>query len=78
VGTRPEAIKMAPVVHELGRHEQQIATFACATGQHRELLGHTLAILKNLAVMEPDQDLAGLTSRLFQRLDHVIRDWRPD
>ena len=83
IGTRPEAIKLAPVVHELARHAADLSPFVCATGQHRELLGRTLDILNlradlNLEVMEHDQDLAGLTSRLFEGLDRVIRDRQPN
>ena len=83
IGTRPEAIKLAPVVHELSRHASELSPFVCASGQHRELLGRTLDILnlradQNLDVMEHDQDLAGLTSRLFDRLDRTIRERQPD
>jgi UDP-N-acetylglucosamine 2-epimerase len=83
IGTRPEAIKLAPVIHELGRHRSHLSPFVCVTGQHRELLGTTLEILgvradRNLAVMQYDQDLAGLTSRLFKRIGQAIDDERPD
>jgi UDP-N-acetylglucosamine 2-epimerase (non-hydrolysing) len=83
IGTRPEAIKLAPVVHELARHEPDVSSFVCATGQHRELLGRTLEVLNlrtdlNLDVMEHDQQLATLTGRLLERLDRVICDHRPD
>lgn len=83
IGTRPEAIKMAPVVHELARHAPEVTTFVCATGQHRELLDRTLALLdvrphRNLEVMAHDQTLAGLTGRLLELLDPLVRDERPD
>ena len=82
IGTRPEAIKLAPVIHELARHGQ-LSPFVCVTGQHRELLGGTLRILglradRNLAVMQHDQDLAGLTSRLFKRIGQTIDEVQPD
>jgi UDP-N-acetylglucosamine 2-epimerase (non-hydrolysing) len=83
IGTRPEAIKLAPVVWELARHEPQLLPFVCATGQHRELLAQTLRLMNlrpdvNLDVMEPDQSLAGLTCRLVERMDRVICDRCPD
>ncbi len=83
IGTRPEAIKMAPVIHELARHAPEVSTTVCATGQHRELLDQTLEMFgvhvdRNLDVMVPDQTLAGLTGSLFSRLDPLICDERPD
>jgi UDP-N-acetylglucosamine 2-epimerase len=83
IGTRPEAIKMAPVVHELARHPSEISTLVCATGQHRDLLGPTLDLFairpdRNLDVMVHDQTLAGLTARMFELLDPLVRDERPD
>jgi UDP-N-acetylglucosamine 2-epimerase (non-hydrolysing) len=83
VGTRPEAIKIAPVVTELRRHAPSIATYLCSTGQHKELLDSALALFDlrpdcDLAVMTADQTLAGLTSRLFERLDRVVDEQRPD
>jgi UDP-N-acetylglucosamine 2-epimerase (non-hydrolysing) len=83
IGTRPEAIKMAPVAHELARHAPAFEPIVCATGQHRELLAPTLELLEltpdlNLDVMVHDQTLAGLTARLFELLDRVVADTRPD
>src|SRR5262245_38714125 len=83
VGTRPEAIKLAPVVHELARHTPAVTTFLCATGQHRDLLGRALDVLTlqpdcNLQVMVHDQRLAGLTARLFERFDGIVDAQRPD
>jgi UDP-N-acetylglucosamine 2-epimerase (non-hydrolysing) len=83
VGTRPEAIKMGPVIHELRRQSQEFSTFVCATGQHKELLTRALEISGvepdgNLDVMMADQPLAGLTARLLERLDPVIVDQQPD
>jgi UDP-N-acetylglucosamine 2-epimerase (non-hydrolysing) len=83
IGTRPEAIKMAPVVHELARQGPMVSTFVCATGQHRELLSQTLALFdvrpdRNLDVMVHDQTLSGLTASLYERLDPLVRDERPD
>jgi len=83
IGTRPEAIKMAPVVHELARHAPELSAYLCSTGQHREILGPTLDLLdlrpdRNLDVMVHDQSLAGLTARLFDVLDDVVSEQRPD
>ena len=83
IGTRPEAIKMAPVVHELARRPGRFRSLVCATGQHRELLDQALALFgiapdDDLDVMRPDQSLPGLTAALFTGLDRVFRDRRPD
>jgi UDP-N-acetylglucosamine 2-epimerase (non-hydrolysing) len=83
IGTRPEAIKMAPVLRQLGEHAAQVSTVVCSTGQHRELLHRTLDLFGitpdcRLDVMLHDQTLAGLTARLFQQLDPVVRDQQPD
>ncbi len=83
IGTRPEAIKMAPVVHELARHAPMFSTFVCATGQHRELLAPTLSALelkpdRNLDIFTVDQSLSGLTARLFELLDPIVAEQQPD
>ncbi|MGY2222318.1 non-hydrolyzing UDP-N-acetylglucosamine 2-epimerase [Pseudomonas gingeri] len=82
VGTRPEAIKMAPVIHALKRSKQ----FACqvvATAQHRELLDQALwefAIEPDLDLdmMRANQSLCVLTSRLLTRFEETLLEWRPD
>ncbi len=76
VGTRPEAIKMAPVVHAL-RRRGRLAARLLLTGQHRSLLDGALADLGlrgdlDLDVMRPDQTLSGLTARLLDGLDPVL------
>jgi UDP-N-acetylglucosamine 2-epimerase (non-hydrolysing) len=81
VGTRPEAIKMAPVV--LALQKSDVACRLVLTGQHRELLFPILEFfgLKpdcDLAVMRPDQTLAGLTARLIVALDEYFRAEKPD
>jgi len=83
VGTRPEAIKMAPVVKALGRHPARVRSVVCLTGQHREMLDQALAVFdvradEDLAVMEEDQSLAALTARLVTGLDGVLQKVRPD
>ena len=80
IGTRPEAIKMAPVVHELARRPGRFRSLVCATGQHRELLDQALALFgiapdDDLDVMRPDQSLPGLTAALFTGLRHCVGDW---
>jgi UDP-N-acetylglucosamine 2-epimerase (non-hydrolysing) len=83
VGTRPEAIKMAPVVKELDRHKTAVHSVVCCTGQHREMLDQVLALFRivpdyDLSVMQADQGLAQLTARLFESLDAVLAGVRPE
>jgi UDP-N-acetylglucosamine 2-epimerase (non-hydrolysing) len=83
VGTRPEVIKMAPVVGALGRENGRVRSVLCSTGQHRELVDQALRIFElrpdvSLGVMQPDQSLSQLTARLLDALDSVVRDVRPD
>lgn len=81
-GTRPEAIKMAPVLQALGNDPQNVCV-TCSTGQHQELLTQVLSLFRikpdhELMVMSPNQQLAGLTSLLLTSIDQVIRAERPD
>lgn len=83
VGTRPEAIKMAPVIRELRKYPERIKSLVCATGQHREMLDQVLNLFDirpdyDLKIMEPDQMLSRLTASLFARLDPVVEEIRPD
>lgn len=82
-GTRPEAIKMAPVVRELKRHPRQVHSVVCSTGQHREMLDQVLDLFQiepdyDLDLMRPNQNLSQLTARLFEGLDRVMAEVRPD
>ena len=82
-GTRPEAIKMAPLVLELQNHAEAFETISCSTGQHREMLDQVLELFgieptHELDVMVSNQTLAGLTSRLITRLDEVLEAEKPD
>jgi UDP-N-acetylglucosamine 2-epimerase (non-hydrolysing) len=82
-GTRPEAVKMAPLVWECQRRCQEVQATVCLTGQHRELLAQVTADLGirgdiELDAMTPDQTLAGLSARLIERLDEVLVRLRPD
>jgi UDP-N-acetylglucosamine 2-epimerase (non-hydrolysing) len=83
IGTRPEAIKMAPVVKELARRGGEATSLVCVTGQQREMLDQVLALFEirpdyDLNVMRPDQSLSGLTSLLFCGLDPLVRELKPD
>lgn len=82
VGTRPEVIKMAPVIHALKRSPQ----FAChvvATAQHRELMDQALREFNiepdlDLDLMQPQQSLSALTCRLLTQVERLLLEWRPD
>ncbi|PYE90004.1 non-hydrolyzing UDP-N-acetylglucosamine 2-epimerase [Phyllobacterium leguminum] len=81
-GTRPEAIKMAPVVKALSA-EKGIRSITCVTGQHRTMLDQVLALFDikpdfDLAVMAPNQTLNGLASRVMAGLDDIFAEVRPD
>ncbi|RKY11481.1 MAG: UDP-N-acetylglucosamine 2-epimerase (non-hydrolyzing), partial [Planctomycetota bacterium] len=75
-GTRPEAIKVAPVMLELKKYQDQIKVVFCCTGQHRELLSGIfdlfgLTVDHNLALMAPNQTLSGIASRMFSSLEEI-------
>src|SRR5437867_9732488 len=81
-GTRPEAIKLAPVIHALAR-SARLRPSVCVTGQHREMLDQMLAFFDvhpdhDLAVMQTNQGLFELTARLLQSLHPVLVAERPD
>lgn len=81
-GTRPEAIKLAPVVHAL-RRSSTLRPYVCVTGQHRQMLDQMLQFFSiqpdhDLAVMRPNQDLYGLTARLIESMQPVLIEQRPD
>jgi UDP-N-acetylglucosamine 2-epimerase (non-hydrolysing) len=83
IGTRPEAIKMAPVIKELARYPDEIRSVVCATGQHREMLDQVLDLFDiepnhDLGVMQPGQTLSGVTARMLIALDEVLLRERPD
>ncbi len=82
-GTRPEAVKMAPLVWECRRRSDEVEATVCLTGQHRELLTQVTEDLGirgdiDLDAMTPDQTLAGLSARLVERIDDVLLRLRPD
>jgi len=81
VGTRPEAIKMAPIALEMRRRDGIIARLV-STGQHDEMLAHGLRVFgltpdAELAVMRPDQTLSALSARLITEIDRVFVDMKP-
>ena len=81
IGTRPEAVKMGPVVQALAR-EPGIESRVCVTAQHREMLDQVLEIFSitpdfDLDLMRPDQSLAELTAAIMTHLDPILADWRP-
>jgi UDP-N-acetylglucosamine 2-epimerase (non-hydrolysing) len=83
VGTRPEAIKMAPVIRELSRRGEKFNPRVCATAQHREMLDQVLRLFDirpdhDLNLMRENQTLAQITAAVFTGLDGVVRQEAPD
>ena len=82
-GTRPEVIKLAPVLRALRARPDEFDPVYCSTGQHRHMLDQTNEVFSlvpdlDLGVMAPGQDLAALSSLLFQKIDEAIDHTRPD
>ena len=82
-GTRPEAIKMAPLVKEFQKHVDDFETVVCVTGQHREMLDQVLTIFDikpdyDLNIMKQGQDLYDVTSRVLLGLRDVLKEAQPD
>lgn len=82
-GTRPEAIKMAPLVKELQKYPEKFQTMVCVTGQHREMLDQVLHIFdiipdNDLNIMKQGQDLYDVTARVLTGMRDVLRENRPD
>lgn len=82
-GTRPEAIKMAPLVKELQKHRQHFTTRVCVTAQHRQMLDQVLEIFAikpdyDLNIMKPGQDLYDVTANVLQGMKSVLAEFRPD
>ena len=83
VGTRPEGIKMAPVIKELERYSGRIRSVVCSVGQHRQMLDQVLELFRitpnyDLNLRQPDQSLSQLTANLFNGLDTVLDEVKPD
>lgn len=82
-GTRPEAIKMCPLVKEFQKHTDEFKTVVCVTGQHREMLDQVLTIFDvkpdyDLNIMKQGQDLTDVTARVLTGLRDVFKECRPD
>ena len=81
-GTRPEAIKMAPLVNQL-KQDPAFDSRVCVTGQHREMLDQVLKLFEitpeyDLAIMKPGQDLYDVTTSILLNIKAVLRDFQPD
>lgn len=82
-GTRPEAIKMCPLVKEFQKRPDEFKTIVCVTGQHREMLDQVLQIFDiqpdfDLNIMKQGQDLTDVTARVLTGLRDVFKECRPD
>jgi len=82
LGTRPEAVKLAPVIMELHKHKE-VDLSVCVTAQHREMLDQVLTLFKiepqiDLNLMKPDQSLANLTADIFKHFDPILEKVNPD
>ena len=82
-GTRPEAIKMAPLVKEFKKDKINFETKVCVTAQHREMLDQVLTLFDiapeyDLNLMQPGQDLYDITSKVLLGMKGVLSDFKPD
>ncbi len=82
-GTRPEAIKMCPLVKEFQKHSDEFETIVCVTGQHREMLDQVLSIFEvkpdfDLNIMKQGQDLYDVTARVLTGMRDVFKECKPD
>ena len=83
LGTRPEAIKLAPVIKELSSRSETFQSLVCATGQHREMLDQVLSLFAikpdfDLDLMQPDQSPACVAARVLAGLEPLLREHQPD
>lgn len=82
-GTRPEAIKMAPLVKEFQKHPETFETIVCVTGQHRQMLDQVLQLFEitpdyDLNIMKQGQDLYDVTARVLTGMRDVLKEAQPD
>ena len=82
-GTRPEAIKVAPLVKAFQKHSERFEKIVCVTGQHREMLDQVLHLFEitpdyDLNIMKPGQDLYDITARVLTALRDVYKESKPD
>lgn len=83
IGTRPEVIKVAPIINELKKNQSDFNVRVCITGQHESMLISALKIFQikpdyNLKIMEPNQTLYSITSKIINKLEAVLEDFGPD
>src|SRR5688572_16609470 len=82
-GTRPEAIKMAPIIHACQRQHDKIEYKVCISGQHKEMLRQVMDFFGiradyDLALMKPNQTLSGITSGVLSGLEEILEGYHPD
>lgn len=82
-GTRPEAIKMCPLVNELKKHKEEVETIICVTGQHRQMLDQVLHAFNvepdyDLSIMKDKQTLFDVTINILERIKEVLEEVKPD
>ncbi len=82
-GTRPEAIKLAPLIKEFEKYAEIFETKVCITAQHREMLDQVLKFFKikpdfDLNIMKPNQSLSELTANMIKEIEPVLQNFRPD
>ena len=82
-GTRPEAIKMAPLVKEFQKNNETFETIVCVTGQHRQMLDQVLQLFEitpdyDLNIMKQGQDLYDVTARVLVGMRDVLKEAQPD
>ena len=82
-GTRPEAIKLAPVINTFKLRENKFKTIVIVTAQHRQMLDQVLKLFKivpdfDLNVMQPNQTLSSLTSKILKELSILLKKIKPD
>lgn len=82
-GTRPEAIKMAPLVKEFQKHPDKFKTIVCVTGQHRQMLDQVLSLFEispdyDLDIMKQGQDLYDVTARVLTGMRDILKEAQPD
>ena len=82
-GTRPEAVKLAPVIRELARHSAQVTSRVCVTAQHRDMLDQVLRVFGiepdyDLDIMQDNQTPTQVAASVLARMEAILRDERPD
>ncbi len=82
-GTRPEAIKLVPLIKEFNKYKSQFLVKVCTTSQHKEMLKQVVDFFKipvdyDLHIMEPNQTLFKITSKIVERIEDVLNNFKPD